>query len=108
MKGNDFMMKITVTPALAKEIMVKVNRDNFTMQALDAILDYYENADVEFDPVTLDCEWTEYTSIERLWNDYDYIVDNEDDPSDADFIEKLSEYTIVIELANKNILIQDF
>lgn len=74
-------MKITVDAAMMKEYFVNYDRDYYTMEALEALLEYYDNVDenMEFDPIGICCEWSEYGETPCLtWDDlmsnYGYLL----------------------------------
>ena len=52
-------------------------KDNFSYNGRVALFDYLERLEedlgyeLDFDPVGLRCEFTEYTDIADFWNDYD-------------------------------------
>ena len=78
-------------------------RDQFSRDALIALFDYYEayeedcGEEIEFDPVAICCEWTEY----RDWSE---VVSCYTDYSR----EEIQDYTEVIELDNGALVIRNF
>ena len=80
-------------------------RNNFSYDGLGALFDYIEELengigeDIEFDPVGLCCEYSEYDSFEELKDDYDNI----------ESIDDLYDWTTVINIPDSNgIIIQQF
>ena len=111
-------MKISVDSSIMKDYMVNYDRDYFTMEALEAILDFYNEIDenIEFDPIAICCDWSEYGETPCLTyndflNDYSYLIEdneyNEKEDKINDIINKLSEHTIVIRLSN-SVLVMAF
>lgn len=75
-------MKITVDAAMMKEMFVTHNRDYYTTEALETLLEWYDEIDenTEFDPIAICCEWTEYGDTpcltwDDLMSDYGYLLD---------------------------------
>lgn len=114
-------MKITVDTAMMKEYFVNWNRDYYTFEALETLLEYYDevNPDMELDVIAICCDWNEYGNTPCLkWNDFisDYKhlledeenVDNMTDEEKKDcLIEKLEEFTIIYRLSD-SILVAAF
>lgn len=79
-------------------------KEQFTIPALEALFNYYEEyeqeseKDIEFDMISICCEWVEYDSFEQLQNDY----------SSIETFEQLQDRTTVIECSNSHILIVNF
>ena len=45
--------------------------DSFSSEALGAIFEYLEEfEDIDLDPIAIDCEYCEYTSLEEFQGDY--------------------------------------
>lgn len=75
-------MKITVDASIMKEYFVKYGRDYYTREALEELLEYYDEIDenMEFDPIEISCEWSEYgytpcLTWDDLMSDYGYLLD---------------------------------
>lgn len=68
-------MKITIQ--LHDFIHCDALKDNFTYDGRIALFEYLEELEqdlgdeLDFDPVALRCEFTEYANIADFWNDYD-------------------------------------
>tara|TARA_R100000329_G_C7526430_1_gene185680 strand:- start:146 stop:448 length:303 start_codon:yes stop_codon:yes gene_type:complete len=80
-------------------------RNNFSYDGLGALFDYIEELerdigeDIEFDPIALCCEYSEYDSFEELKDDYD----------DIESIDDLYDWTTVIHIPDSDgIIIQQF
>ena len=80
--------------------------DNFSRVGLQGLFDYLEEYEdstgesIEFDPIALCCEYSEYENIEDFHCEYDA----EDYPD----IDTLQDHTQVIDLGNGAFIIQQF
>jgi len=82
-------------------------KNNFSYEGRKALFDYLEELEddtgekIEFDPIALCCEYSEYENIQEFWNDYD----KEDYPT----IDKIEDNTAVIKIQDSNkFIIQSF
>jgi len=79
---------------------MKVRPDNFSLRGLEALYQYFYEVseemgeDIEFDPIAICCEFTEYDNFKQVLEDYN-----------VDDIEELKEHTTVIEVHDSEILI---
>ena len=79
-------------------------KNNFSYEGKRALYDYLEEYEdstdeqVEFDPVALCCEYTEYDSLGDILSNYQNINDLQD----------LEDHTQVIKVEGKGYIIQDF
>ena len=80
-------------------------KNNFSYEGLHSLFDYLEQfeedmgKEIEFDPVGICCEYSEYENFEEIKNNYDCIENYED----------LENNTSIIEIENTNrLIIQDF
>jgi len=80
-------------------------RNSFSYDGLGALFDYIEELendigeDIEFDPVGLCCEYSEYDSFEEVKDDYD----------DIESIDDLYDWTTVIHIPDSDgIIIRQF
>jgi hypothetical protein len=72
-------------------------------QALFEMLESYENdtgEEIEFDPIALCCEYTEYEDMEEFWQDYD----KEEYPDE----ESIMDATFYWAFGNCSFIIQNF
>lgn len=79
----------------------KFLRDAFSYEAITALFEWYdelsESGDIEFDPVAITCDWSEYDE-DGLFTDYGHLLED-DEKQDMDrLIEVLEENTTVIKL----------
>lgn len=122
-------MKITVDVYDMKERFEALDRDYYTYDGLEALLDYYDEIDenMEFDAIAICCDCTEYgegaaCSLEDLKNDYGYkypveewLEDNalEENEFDIDLyidslVERLEDETTVLYVSNDNYIVFAF
>ena len=80
-------------------------KNNFSYEGLNSLFDYFTTIEectddeIEFDPVAICCEYSEYENLEEIKNNYDCIENYED----------LENNTSIIEIENTNrLIIQDF
>ena len=65
---------------------MKWDRDYYSVNGLDALLEYYDEIDenMEFDPIAICCDCTEYgehgaaRSFSDMINDYGYLLDRDE------------------------------
>ena len=83
----------------------KFRPDNFSYEGLHALYDYFDELShdigqpIEFDPISICCDFMEYESFKQLQEDYDKIIDFAD----------LEEHTTVIRLEDSDgFIIQQF
>lgn len=116
-------MKTTVTVDDMKAKFVALDRDYYTYDGLEALLDYYDRVDenMEFDPIAICCNWTEYgdgavLSFDDLVNDYGYLYPSEEwlEDNGAEFdkdlyvdslVKRLEDKTTVLHLPNGNYIV---
>ena len=122
-------MKITVDTNLMKEMFVKYNRDYYTIQGLESLLNYYDDIDpnMKFDPIAICCDCTEYgdntpLSFNDLIYDYEYLYPIEEyleehgykgseffeDYYLDELIEHLEDKTTVLHVSNGNYIVFTF
>lgn len=74
----------TVTKSTFIDWFRRYREDNFSYMGLDALFDYLEELEdgigeqMEFDPVAICCEYSEYDSLEEIIEEYDSIETLED------------------------------
>lgn len=122
-------MKITLDVYDMKERFEALDRDYYTYDGLETLLNYYDEIDenMEFDAIAICCDCTEYgdgaaCSLEDLKNDYGYkypveewLEDNalEENEFDIDLyidslIERLEDETTVLHVTNGNYIVFAF
>mgnify|MGYP003654676468 CR=1 FL=1 len=106
-------MKTTIT--LNDFVNCDALKDNFSYEGLVSLFDYLENFEddtgtaIEFDPIALRCEFSEYATIAEAYENYD----GGEDLTDLEMIEWLQDKTQVIEFessihGDKGVILQDF
>ena len=80
-------------------------KNNFSYKGLKSLYNYFIDLEedtgdnIEFDPVAICCEYSEYENLEEIKNNY----------NDIETIEDLRDHTQVIEISGSDkIIIQDF
>lgn len=121
-------MKMTVNARDMKRVFAEIDRDYYSMNGIDALLEYYDEIDenMEFDPIAIRCDCTEYgdhgavCSLADLINDYGYVYTVEDWMQDtgaevyqdSDYLialtEVLEHYTTVLHVCNGNYIVFAF
>jgi hypothetical protein len=107
-------MYIDVNSSDFQDAFVKMGRENnFTYEAREALFNYYETLEedtgeqMELDVIAICCDWTEYDNDELI-NDYDYMLEREEDEDETEYIDRLIEHlekrTHIIKLDNGYIL----
>lgn len=82
----------------------EVRPDNFTYTGLEALYDYYDDlsedtgTDIEFDPIAICCDWSEYKSFDEALKYY----------TDCETKEEFADNHYVIELENGGLLVAGF
>lgn len=94
--------------------------DQFTRGALRALFEYFEqyeedcDTEIEYDPIAICCEYTEYVSIREACKAYDYEIETlesdheRNSTAERDALEWLSDRTQVIELSDGGVVVLDF
>lgn len=121
-------MKMTVNAWTMKRTFEECDRDYYSMTGIDALLEYYDEIDenMEFDPVAICCDCTEYgahgaaCTLADMIGDYGYMLDraewmdenaleefDEDLYIDA-LVEMLQDHTTVLKLSNGNYIVFAF
>lgn len=117
-------MKITVDVYDMKERFEAMNRDYYTFEGLESLLDYYNEIDenMELDCIAICCDCTEYgkgaaCSFSDLINEYGYKYPVESDIEESEFdeteylsalVEVLGDYTTVLQVSNGNYIVFAF
>ena len=98
-------MKTTVTEFDFVNDFMAIRPNNFTREALYALFDYFEQLEndtgeeIEFDPIAICCDFTEYDSLAEVKEAYDSI----------ETIDDLHDQTTVIEVPKTDrLIIQNF
>ena len=117
-------MKITVDAEMAKRLFEKYDRDYYSIEGIETIIDYYDEIDenMNFDVIAICCDCTEYgedcaLSFSDLISDYERLVIGEyaedwykmkDDEMVHAIIYELEHYTTVLHVSNGNYIVFEF
>lgn len=104
-------MKTTITESYFIDRFMAIRREQFSREALRALFEHYEQLEadcgeeVEFDPIAICCDWTEYDSFQEAAEAYSWngAVDAEDERADLNerkAQEWLFDQTTVLELSS--------
>ena len=80
--------------------------NNFSQKGAEALFEYieeYEDStgeEIEFDPIAICCEYTEYENLQEFHENYD--------KKDYPDLDEIRDYTQVIEVGSESFIIQDF
>ena len=99
------MLYIPVNAYYLKELFIKAERDYFSLEACEVIIEYFDDISEELDIIGLCCDFTE-APPEDILNDYDYLLPEA--PTDEDILEELNMHTWAVMLQNGNILYLNF
>ncbi len=105
-------MKTTVTENDFVQAFQDIRPENFSVQALQAMFDFFEELEeggeeMELDVIAICCEFSEY-DVEELEDSYSHMKDDEEEElSIEEWAELLRDHTMVIEL-DESIVIQRF
>ena len=95
----------TITEYRFTDWFMKHRPDNFSYEGTKALFDYLEELEqdcgeqIEFDPISICCEYEEYENLEKCLKEYD----------DIDTIDELRDHTTVIQVKGSDaIIIQAF
>lgn len=88
----------------------KVLRDAFSYEAINELFEWYdelsESCDIEFDPIAINCDWSEY-DVDDLHTDYGYLLEDDEKQNTDRLMEVLENNTTVI-ILKTTYLIQAF
>jgi hypothetical protein len=103
-------MKTTLTESTFIREFIAVRPDQFSVPALRALFEYYREAEestgeeMEFDPIAICCDWTEYASATEAAEAYGWECpeseDEKNDLSDREALQYLHDETTVLELSS--------
>ena len=117
-------MKITVDVPLAKRLFERYDRDYYSIEGIEAIIDYYHEIDdnVEFDVIAICCDFNEYgegcaLSFSDMISDYEAMVmdeyadiwhDMDDREKASAIVDELEHRTTVLHVSNGNYIVIAF
>jgi hypothetical protein len=89
----------------------EMNREsNFSEEGRIALFDFLEevNPDSELDVIAICCDFTEYSNLNELKQEYSHLLEDEDLSDDDEILEFFRDETVVLELSNGGVIIQQF
>jgi hypothetical protein len=89
----------------------EMNREsNFSEEGRIALFDFLEevNPDSELDVIAICCDFTEYSNLNELKQEYSHLLEDEDLSDDDEVLDFFRDETVVLELSNGGIIIQQF
>lgn len=89
----------------------EMNREtNFSEEGRIALFDFLEevNPDSELDVIAICCDFTEYSNLNELKQEYSHLLEGEDLEDDDEVLEFFRDETVVLELSNGGVIIQQF
>ena len=102
-------MKTTLTESTFIREFIAIRPDQFSVPALRALFEYYREAEestgeeMEFDPIAICCDWTEYESATEAAEAYGWESEESDDEkndtSEREAMQYLHDETTVLELS---------
>jgi len=104
-KVEDWKMKQTITLSQFRDGF-RHRQENFSHDGQEALYNFLEEveeetgSEIEFDPIALCCEFTEYEDLEEAVQVYDSTIINS--------LQDLRDNALVIEFGNGKLIIQDF
>jgi hypothetical protein len=125
-------MKKTINTWDAKREFESYDRDYYSMNGIDAILEYYDEIDenMEFDVIAICCDCTEFgdhgaaLDFDSMISDYGYLLnrdewmeENEINPDEwenykdlyiEDLVKELEDHTTVLHVCNGNYIVFEF
>ena len=102
-------MKTTINRFYFADWFAEHRPDNFSpigrLELFDMITSYEEDTDeeIEFDPIALCCEYTEYEDLDEFKANYTC-----EEYQDIEDWEGINDYTITIPVGEKSFIIQNF
>lgn len=89
----------------------EMNREsNFSEEGRIALFELLEevNPDSELDVISICCDFAEFSNLNELKEEYSHFLDGEEFEDDDEVLEFFRDETVVLELSNGGIIIQQF
>lgn len=112
------IMKQTLDKNMFVDMFFAVRPRQFSHSALCALWDYYEEidreseAEIEFDPIAICCDWTEYESAIEAAEEYSFPDKPEEDDLEGDpeakALDYLSDETTVLRTDSGSVLVLNY
>lgn len=111
-------MKITITESEFINRFMAIRPENFSREGLAALFEHLEELErdlgeeIEFDPVGICCDWTEYVNATKAAMEYGFEPLDEDDGTEDESqdgaLTFLCEKTTVLELSSGGVVVLNF
>lgn len=117
-------MKITIDAPMAKGLFERYDRDYYSLEGLESIIDYYDEIDenMELDVIAICCDCSEYgescaLSFSDLIADYEHLViedyaddwyEMHEDEKVRAIIDELEQHTTVLHVSNGKYVVFTF
>jgi len=84
--------------------------NNFSQEGRIALFDFLEevNPDSELDVIAICCDFTEYSNLNELKEEYSHLLEDEEFEDDDEVLDFFRDETVVLELSNGGVIIQQF
>ena len=84
--------------------------NNFSEEGRIALFELLEevNPDSELDVISICCDFAEFSNLNELKEEYSHFLDGEEFEDDDEVLEFFRDETVVLELSNGGIIIQQF
>lgn len=84
--------------------------NNFSEEGRIALFELLEevNPDSELDVISICCDFAEFSNLNELKAEYSHFLDGEEFEDDDEVLEFFRDETVVLELSNGGIIIQQF
>lgn len=98
------MIKWTMTEGEFRDNFKRSRPNNFSYDGLSALYNYFNDMDedIEFDPIAISCDFTEYT-LEEIQEAYDEAPEDK-----TEVMDWMVGETLVLNLDNDSVIIQNF
>lgn len=93
----------------------EMNREsNFSEEGRIAIFDFLteveedQESEMELDVISICCDFAEYSNLNELKEEYSHLLEDEELEDDDEVLDFFRDQTIVFELSNGGVVIQQF
>jgi hypothetical protein len=89
----------------------EMNREsNFSEEGRIALFELLEevNPDSELDVISICCDFVEYSNLNELKAEYSHLLEDEEFEDDDEVLDFFRDETVVLELSNGGVIIQQF
>ena len=111
-------MKITLTESEFVNRFLAIRPENFSREALAALFEHFTDLEsvsceeIEFDPIAICCDWSEYDSALEAAEAYGFKADESEDEradkSEEQAVAFLRDETAILELESGRVVILNF